>query len=135
MEQLRSLEWRFELDPSGLPSPRTDLVTNASTEPMAAGGPGLAESPAGTLDRDTPPYVDYLDRRGRWVGNGSSPPPNAVYVRRWGIRRLPSDPARVNTLEVLVTTVRAARARTTSGPQPWNGDDVVLTTMVARSVR
>ena len=135
MEQLRSLEWRFELDPSGLPVPRTDLVTNASLDPMSPGGPGLAESPAGTLDRDTPPFVDYLDRRGRWVGNGASPPGNAAYVRRWAIHRLPSDPARVVAFEVLVTTIRASRGRTTSGPQRWNGEDVLLTTMVTRGVR
>jgi prepilin-type N-terminal cleavage/methylation domain-containing protein len=135
IEQLRSLEWRFELDPSGLPSPRTDLSTNASLEPMSAGGPGLAESPAGTLDQDTPPYVDYLDRHGRWVGNGSAPPGNAVYVRRWGIHRLLSDPARVVALAVLVTTVRAARSRTATSSPQWNGEDVLLTTLVTRGVR
>jgi type II secretory pathway pseudopilin PulG len=135
MEQLRSLEWRFELDAAGLPSPRTDLVTDLAVEPAAAGGSGLSESPSGTLDHDTPPYVDYLDRRGRWVGGGGSPPGSAVYVRRWGIHRLPVDPARVIAFEVLVTTIHAARTRTTSGPHTWNGEDVLLTTMVTRSVR
>jgi prepilin-type N-terminal cleavage/methylation domain-containing protein len=93
MEQLRSLEWRFELDAAGLPSPRTDLATDVSLDPIGAGGPGLSDSPPGTLDRDTPPYVDYLDRGGRWVGNGAAAPGGAVYVRRWGVHRLPADPA------------------------------------------
>jgi prepilin-type N-terminal cleavage/methylation domain-containing protein len=135
MEQLRSLEWRFELDASGLPTPRTDLVTDVSLDPIAAGGPGLADSPPGTLDADLPPYVDYLDRRGRWVGNGGSPPGSAAYVRRWGIHRLPVDPARVIALEVLVTTISRARTRASSTSSEWNGEDVLLTTMVTRSVR
>jgi len=135
MEQLRSLEWRFELDASGLPLPRTDLVTNVSVDPMTPGGAGLSESPSGTLDRDTPPYVDYFDRHGQWAGGGGSPPANAVYVRRWGVHRLPADPARVIAFEVLVTTIRAAHTRTAPGPFAWNGEDVLLTTMVTRSVR
>jgi len=135
VEQLRSLEWRFELDASGLPTPRTDLTTNVSTEPMGPGGAGLAESPSGTLDRDMPPYVDYLDRRGRWVGSGASPPASAAYIRRWGVHRLPGDPARVLALEVLVTTVSRERTRAGAAPHLWNGEDVLLTTMVMRSVR
>jgi prepilin-type N-terminal cleavage/methylation domain-containing protein len=135
MEQLRSLEWRFELDASGLPSPRTDLVTDVSVDPMRPGGTGLSESPSGTLDRDTPPYVDYFDRHGQWAGGGGSPPGSAAYVRRWSIHRLPADPARVIAFEVLVTTMRSARSRTPSIPLAWNGEDVLLTTMVTRSVR
>ena len=135
MEQLRSLEWRFELDASGLPLPRTDVVTDVSADPMSPGGAGLSESPAGTLDRDTPPYVDYFDGRGRWVGGGGSPPASAAYVRRWSIHRLPADPARVIGFEVLVTTMRASRTRSPSAITAWNGEDVLLTTMVTRSVR
>ena len=135
IEQLRSLEWRFELDASGLPSPRTDLVTDVSLDPMTPGGAGLSESPSGTLDRDTPQYVDYFDRHGQWAGGGGSPPADAVYVRRWSVHRLPSDPARVIAFGVLVTTMRAARTRNPSGPAAWNGEDILLTTMVTRSVR
>jgi len=135
IEQLRSLEWRFELDASGLPSPRTDLVTDVSLDPMTPGGAGLSESPSGTLDSDTPQYVDYFDRHGQWAGGGGSPPADAVYVRRWSVHRLPSDPARVIAFGVLVTTMRAARTRNLSGPVAWNGEDILLTTMVTRSVR
>ena len=135
IEQLRSLEWRFELDASGLPSPRTDLMTDVSLDPMTPGGAGLSESPSGTLDSDTPQYVDYFDRHGQWAGGGGSPPADAVYVRRWSVHRLPSDPARVIAFGVLVTTMRAARTRNPSGPVAWNGEDILLTTMVTRSVR
>ncbi len=135
IEQLRSLEWRFELDPSAVLTPYTDTSSNLSLDLITAGGPGLTESPAGTLDTNTPPYVDYLDRHGRWAGNGGSPPGNAVYVRRWAIHRLSADPERVVVLQVFVATVQRERARRGSAPHAWNGEDVLLATLMMRRVR
>jgi prepilin-type N-terminal cleavage/methylation domain-containing protein len=135
LEQLRSLEWRFEVDAGGVLTPRTDLSSNLSLEPTAGGGPGLTESPTGTLDGSMPPYVDYLDRRGRWVGTGTSPPAAAVYIRRWAVHRLPGDPDRTVALQVLVATVRRERSRSAAVPHAWNGEDVLLTTMMTRRVR
>jgi prepilin-type N-terminal cleavage/methylation domain-containing protein len=135
LEQLRSLEWRSDLDAAGTAIPRTDTHTNLSVEPLSAGGPGLAESPPGTLDRDVPPYVDYLDRFGRWSGTGAAPPARAVYIRRWAVRRHPASPQHLIAFQVLVTTVSRERSRSSSVPHLWNGVDVVLTTMAARKVR
>jgi prepilin-type N-terminal cleavage/methylation domain-containing protein len=135
LEQLRSLEWRFELDAAGVLTPRTDLSSNSSLEPLAGGGPGLGESPPGTLDDSTPSYADYLDGRGRWVGSGASPPPGAVYIRRWAVHRLPADPDGGVALQVLVTTVRRERSRRSAVPRTWNGDDILLETMMTRRVR
>jgi prepilin-type N-terminal cleavage/methylation domain-containing protein len=135
IEQLRSLEWRFELDTAGVLNPRTDLTSNLSLEPIVGGGPGLSESPGGTLDDSIPPYVDYLDRRGRWVGTGASPPADAVYIRRWAVHHLPDDPDRTTVLQVLVVTVHRERSRPPSVPHAWNGEDVLLTTMMMRRVR
>jgi prepilin-type N-terminal cleavage/methylation domain-containing protein len=135
LEQLRSLEWRFEVDAGGVLIPRTDLSSNLSLEPIAGGGPGLTESPTGTLDGSMPPYVDYLDRHGRWVGSGTSPPATAVYIRRWAVHRLPGDPDRTVALQVLVATVRRERSRPAAEPHAWNGEDVLLTTMMTRRVR
>jgi hypothetical protein len=95
----------------------------------------LSESPAGTLDANTPPYVDFLDRHGRWAGTGTSPPGNALYVRRWAVHRLASDPDRVVVLQVLVATVKRERARRGAAPHAWNGEDVLLATMMTRRVR
>jgi prepilin-type N-terminal cleavage/methylation domain-containing protein len=135
IEQLRSLEWRFELDASAVLTPHTDTSSNLSLESVSPGGPGLAESPAGTLDTNMPPYVDYLDRHGRWAGTGASPPGNAVYVRRWAVHRLPADPDRVVVLQVFVATVQRERARRGSAPHAWNGEDVLLATLMMRRVR
>src|SRR5512136_1503235 len=74
MEQLRSLTWGFDQGPNALGLPVSDLVTNLSVDPSAAGGMGLNPSPAGTLDNNVAGYVDYLDRNGQWVGNGAAAP-------------------------------------------------------------
>jgi prepilin-type N-terminal cleavage/methylation domain-containing protein len=135
IEQLRSLEWRLELDSAGVLASRTDSSSNLSLDPVGGGGPGLNESPPGTLDANMPPYVDFLDRRGKWVGTGALPPGEAVYVRRWAVHRLPADPDRVVVLQVLVATVQRERSRRGSAPHAWNGEDVLLATMMMRRVR
>ena len=78
-----------------------------------------------------PPWVDYLDDAGRWVGHGSEPPRDAVFIRRWAVRPLHADPERTLVLQVLVTTVRDARSRST----PWSrrtGVDALLVSVRTR---
>lgn len=81
LDQLRSL--RFEFDAGGLRL--TDQVTDLTVDPPTPGGNGLAPGGAGTLDSNVPGFVDYLDGAGAWVGNGATPPREAVFVRRWSI--------------------------------------------------
>jgi prepilin-type N-terminal cleavage/methylation domain-containing protein len=114
LEQLRSLAWAYDPDVTPNPIPRSDLSANVSVDPPGDGGPGLSSSPPGTLAANMPPYVDYLDVQGRWVGNGSSPPAQAAFIRRWSVRPLPEAPSRTLILSVLVTTVAYDRARTTA---------------------
>lgn len=131
LEQLRSLPLSYEPGSGEAIVPRTDLSTDASVDPPADGGPGLAPSPPGTLSANVPPYVDYLDFDGRWVGNGSSPPPGAVFIRRWSIVPLPDDPAHSLILSVLVTTVAQDHAR----GGPWTErveDDTLLVALTTR---
>jgi hypothetical protein len=93
MEQLRGLAW----------GAHSDVVTDLSTDPPTLSGPGLQGSPAGSLEANTPPYVDHLTDEGIWAGNGASPPPEAVYTRRWSVRALDSDPGHTLVFNVLVT--------------------------------
>jgi hypothetical protein len=109
MEQLRSLAWRHAW--SGMPAVRvrlSDLSTDLSNNPPTGDGPGLRRSPPGTLDSNVPFYVDYLDAAGAWAGRGPSPPAGAVYVRRWAVHPLPSEPDDILVLEVLVTAARTS---------------------------
>ena len=51
-------------------------------------------------------YIEYLDRFGVVVSTSISPPSGAMYIRRWSITPLPSDPAGGVALQVGVSRVR-----------------------------
>ncbi len=103
MEQLRGLTWGF--DDTGLGLPLTDTTTDLCQDPPTNTGSGLNPSPSGTLQANTPGFVDYLDQYGSWVGTGATPTPTAYYIRRWSIEPLPTNPNNTLILQVMVTTV------------------------------
>lgn len=133
LEELRSLVWAYEPLAAGA-IPRSDLVTDLSVEPVSSSGPGLMPSPPGTLSTNVPSYVDYLDYQGRWVGNGSSIPPGAMFIRRWSIAPLPAAPGRTLVLSVLVTTVAQELAREGPWTKP-SGQEALLVTLSTRKGR
>ncbi len=99
IEQLRALAWGF--DDFGLPI--SDYSSNITvTPPASTGGAGLQPSPANTLTTSTTGFVDYLDAYGAWVGTGTTPPTGALYVRRWSIDPLPTNPNNSLVFQVLV---------------------------------
>jgi prepilin-type N-terminal cleavage/methylation domain-containing protein len=129
MEQLQSLLWARDAA-GGLLS---DSSTDTSREPFASGGRGLLESDHAALERNVDGYVDYLDTAGRWIGSGTTPPPSAVYLRRWAVLPLDADPDHTRVLVVLATTVRQERARSgTGGPRPRLPDDTLLVSLKTR---
>jgi prepilin-type N-terminal cleavage/methylation domain-containing protein len=107
MEQLRGLAWGFDM----LGLPLTDLTTNvaaftATGACAAAGGGaavGLSPSPGGSLATSTDGYVDYVDINGCGLGGGTAMPAGTVYIRRWSIEPLPTNPNNTVVLQVLVT--------------------------------
>lgn len=102
IEQLRGLTWGY--DDFGLPI--SDFTSNiAVSPPTPAGGLGLQSSPGDTLTTSTPGFVDYLDAYGAWVGTGSAPPAGAIYVRRWSVEPLPTNPNNTLVFQVLVGRV------------------------------
>ena len=105
MEQLRALTYGFD----ALNLPVTDSTTNLASVPEApTGGTGLAPSPAGALDANTVGYVDYVDANGASLGGGTPVPPNGtVYIRRWSVQPLPTNPANTLVMQVLVTRKQA----------------------------
>jgi len=99
IEQLRALAWGF--DEFGLPV--SDFASNITvTPPVSSGGVGLQASPPNTLTTSTTGYVDYLNAYGAWVGTGAAPPANAIYVRRWSVEPLPTNPNNTLVFQVLV---------------------------------
>jgi prepilin-type N-terminal cleavage/methylation domain-containing protein len=130
MEQLRGLDWTY-VSVGGIALERSDLTTNVGSHELSGGGVGLSASPADSLSVNTSFYADYLDGQGRWVGSGATPPPTAVFARRWAIQPLASDPARALVLQVLVTTIQQDRRRTA----PWRtrtGTEAALVSVLTR---
>jgi len=103
MEQLRSLTWGF--DSLGLPT--TDTTTDTTKFPETAGGTGLSPSPVNTLQQNVVGWVDYLDAKGQELGGATAAPPtSAVYIRRWMVEPLPTNPNNTIVIQVLVTRHR-----------------------------
>jgi prepilin-type N-terminal cleavage/methylation domain-containing protein len=127
IEELRSLMWGFDLEGMGLPL--SDTTTNLTVFPHTSTGTGLNPTPADSLEENTPGYVDYLDVHGAWAGNGANPPGNAVYIRRWSIQPLPTNPNNTLVLQGLVTTVstEALRTRVAAGRTRQPGDSLIVT--------
>jgi prepilin-type N-terminal cleavage/methylation domain-containing protein len=107
MEQLRSLTWGF--DTLGLPL--TDTTTDITVVPeRPTGGTGLSPSPPNTLGQNVDGYVDYLDAFGNSLGGGAMPIEGTVYIQRWSVEPLPTNPNNTVVLQVLVTRRRARGA-------------------------
>jgi len=103
MEQLRGLTWGFDI--IGLPL--TDTASNVALPIQAAtGGPGLSPSPSNSLRSNVSGYVDYVDQFGRIIGGGTTVPARAVYIRRWSVEPLPTNPNNTVILQVVVTRSR-----------------------------
>jgi type II secretory pathway pseudopilin PulG len=114
IEQLRALAWGF--DEFGLPV--SDYSSDITvTPPTPAGGVGLQASPDYSLFNSTSGYVDYLDAFGSWVGTGTTPPQNAIYVRRWSIDPLPTNPNNTLVFQVLVGRISPSGPPTDLGRQ------------------
>jgi prepilin-type N-terminal cleavage/methylation domain-containing protein len=131
LEQLRGLTWGFDLEGLGLPL--SDTSTNLSVDPPAHNGSGLNPSPGDSLEQNTAGFVDFLDGNGAWVGTGSTPPGSAVYVRRWSIQPLPTNPNNTLVIQVLVTPVTSEAARVASAfTRTRMAGDALLVTVRAR---
>jgi prepilin-type N-terminal cleavage/methylation domain-containing protein len=112
LEQLRGLTWGFDLQGQGLPM--SDTTTNLAVTPPAHNGSGLNPSPIDAMEQNTAGFVDFLDGAGGWVGTGTTPPASAVYIRRWSIQPLPTNPNNTLVIQVLVTRVTTEGSRVAS---------------------
>jgi prepilin-type N-terminal cleavage/methylation domain-containing protein len=131
LEQLRALTWGFDLAGQGLPV--SDTTTNLAVVPVASNGSGLNPSPADSLEQNTTGFVDFLDANGAWVGTGTAPPATAVYIRRWSIQPLPTNPNNTLVIQVLVTPVVSEASRVASQfTRTRMAGDALLTTVKTR---
>jgi type II secretory pathway pseudopilin PulG len=133
MEQLRSLTWGFDDQGQGLPV--TDTTSNVAVAPPTQNGSGLNPSPADALERNVAGFVDYLDAGGNWVATGTDVPGTAVYIRRWSIQPVPTNPNNTLVLQVLVTPVANEQARVESEytRTRMSGDALIITVKTRKS--
>ena len=133
LEELRALSWCVRPGPPAVPE--SDTSTDLAQSSPASGVTGLGTSPAGSLDRNMPGYVDYLDRTGAWVGTGTTPPSAALFVRRWSVAGLPGDDFNTLVLQVRVMSVAADVARAAVGSHPRLPGDTSLAVVRTRVSR
>ena len=101
------------------------ILATEKVEQLRSLGPDLSEQRA-DLSVDTPGACDFLDEHGRSLGTGSSPPPGTVYIRRWSVERLPSDPeALVLQVGVFPRVSRGGGSPTQSDARPAGGAQIV----------
>jgi hypothetical protein len=132
MEQLRGLTWGF--DTLGLPMSDTTTNTAAPTE-TPTGGTGLSPSPQGTLTSRMSGWVDYVDAAGNVLGGGTTVPPNALYIRRWAIEPLPTNPNNTIVIHVLVTTKPSRGAADADNSTVRLRDEARLVTVKTRKAQ
>ena len=135
LEQLRSLTWGFDAKEQGLPV--SDTTTNLAVDPPTSQGSGLNPSPSDSLQANQVGYVDFLDGNGAYVGTGTVIPPAAVYVRRWSIQPLPTNPNNTLILQVLVSPISNERVRMQGGANGLNRfpGDALLVSVKTRKAR
>jgi prepilin-type N-terminal cleavage/methylation domain-containing protein len=131
LEQIRSLTWGFDTNGEGLPV--SDTSTDMTVYPTTQGGSGLNPSPGDSLEHNTEGFVDFVDAGGAWVGTGGTAPATAVYIRRWSIRPLPTNPNNTLVIQVLVTPMANEMARlASSNPRVRMPGDTLLVTVRTR---
>jgi len=132
IEQLRGLTWGF--DSIGLPL--SDFNTDTATRVQTPnGGTGLTPSPSNSLTRNVDGYVDFLDQFGRILGGGGMADPRAVYIRRWSVEPLPTNPNNTLILQVVVTRVRDRGAADDEGSIRRLRDEARLITVKTRKAQ
>jgi len=113
LEQLRALAWGYDVDGS----------------PIDA----LGLSPPGSLTGNAIGFVDYLDGAGGWIGSGTSPPPHAMFTRRWSVEADEgAAPAAVVVLRVVVLRRGMPAVGLPSGERPWTETTRLFTARARR---
>lgn len=100
LDQLLGLPWGY--GSASDPIPRSDVTTDLSPATPGSSGTGLA---GGAIAANLTGFVDHLDQRGRWLGNGATAGAGARFTRRWQVRRAAGRP------DVLVLRVRVIDLR------------------------
>jgi prepilin-type N-terminal cleavage/methylation domain-containing protein len=84
------------------------ILATQKIEELRSLGADLTQQGDVSLSSDIAGACDFVDEYGRSLGTGTSPVPGTVYIRRWSVEPIPSDP------ETFVLQVAAF-------PRSWKG--------------
>ena len=112
LAQLLTLSTRVN---TGAKTTTITTVTAAEKMEEMLSDTGLSPSPVDSLKRNISGYCDFVDRSGRPLGSGPSAAAGTVFIRRWSIEPLPTDPANTLVLQVFVTARMSRGADDTAG--------------------
>lgn len=68
------------------------ILATQKIEELRSLGADLTQQGVVSLSSDVSGACDFLDEYGRSLGTGTGPLPGTVYIRRWSVEPLPSDP-------------------------------------------
>jgi prepilin-type N-terminal cleavage/methylation domain-containing protein len=68
------------------------ILATQKIEELRSLGADLSQEGEASLSSDISGACDFLDEYGRSLGTGTSPIPGTVYIRRWSVEPIPSDP-------------------------------------------
>ena len=92
------------------------VLATQKIEQLRSLGADLVQQGQPSLSSNTSGACDFLDAYGQLLGAGTNPPPGTVYIRRWSVEPIPSDP---DTFVVQVAVFPALRA---GGADPAGSD-------------
>ena len=105
------------------------VLAGQKMEELRSQGANLLPQGIASLSDNVDGLCDFLDEYGRSLGSGATPPSGTVYVRRWSIESLPSDPA--NTLVLQVIVMRPVLRGGAAGA-PWSFGGAQMVTLKTR---
>jgi prepilin-type N-terminal cleavage/methylation domain-containing protein len=102
------------------------ILATEKIEQLRSLGEDLAPQGHVSLSADITGACDFLDEHGRSLGTGSSPLPGTVYIRRWSVEPIPSDPDTfILQVAVFPRLWRGSVDPTASDARPFGGAQIV----------
>lgn len=102
------------------------ILATEKIEQLRSLGPDLGPTGSSSLSADIAGACDFLDEYGRSLGTGTSPLPGTVYIRRWSVEPIASDPETfVVQVAVFPRLSRGAVDPAASDARPFGGAQVV----------
>src|SRR5262245_52559209 len=102
----------------------SSILATQKLEELRSLGADLGAQGSALLNSNIAGACDFLDEYGRLLGTGSSPLPGTVYIRRWSVEAISSDPDTF-VVQVAVLPRRWSTAPAASDARALGGAQIV----------